>query len=219
MGKLASQILTMTQISYSVTVAEAQLRESASSLGAEPEFLPASSAAVEAMVDLAAKKEVRERENKLHPMFRRTSGSVPPARSRSTSTSIDEKPRVSNGDDEKRKTTKRRRGKGGRIKEEPIEVLSSDDDDERVRKPANGIKKEEEEKSYGDGEDESAVVVPDRSVSTFAPKALSLPQADNNSMTPLSYFLQTSMLSTDTDADKDEKERPVGIRYLAQSPV
>ena len=30
-----------------------------------------------------------------------------------------------------------------------------------------------------------------------------------HSLTPLSYFLQTSMLSTDTEGDKDDKETPV----------
>ena len=80
------------QISYSVVVAEEQLRELANDdMPPLDGFIPASSAAVEAAVELAAKQEADEAEKKIHPMFRR--GSSSSSRSRSTSVVPEEKPR------------------------------------------------------------------------------------------------------------------------------
>lgn len=44
--------------------------------------------------------------------------------------------------------------------------------------------------------------------------------AANNSMTPLRFFLQKSMLSTDTESNEDDDEKtPVGIRARSQLTV
>jgi mevalonate pyrophosphate decarboxylase len=96
------------QISYSVVVAEEQAREAANGdLPLLDGFIPASSAAAEAAVELAIKQETEEAEKKIHPMFRRLSSSS--SRSRSSSISIEEKPR------------KRRKVNTDRIDEEVIE--------------------------------------------------------------------------------------------------
>ena len=89
--------------------------------------MPASSAAIEAMVDLAVKKEQDEAQKRLHPMFRRTSttsslSSAP--RDRSTSAEVKSKGKRGT----KRKASNKGRSKG--IKEEPVEVLDSDDEPE-----------------------------------------------------------------------------------------
>lgn len=95
------------QISYSVVVAEEQAREAANGdLPLLDGFIPASSAAAEAAVELAIKQETEEAEKKIHPMFRRLSSSS--SRSRSSSISIEEKPR------------KRRKVNTDRIDEEVI---------------------------------------------------------------------------------------------------
>ena len=94
-------------------------------------FLPASSAAAEAAVALAAKQEADEAERKIHPMFRGRSASE--SRSRSASVAAEEQPR------------KRRRVNGGmrKVEEDVIEVISDSDDEVEI---VDG-KDEEEDKS------------------------------------------------------------------------
>lgn len=96
-------------------VAEEQSRETNGQISEEA-FIPASSAALEAIANQTLKKE----EKKVHPMFRRTSTS--------NSTSTD----GMDNDTDTVKPRKRRRMNG--VKEEPIELVDSDDDlDERPR--------------------------------------------------------------------------------------
>lgn len=106
-----------------MVVAQEQERETNGQISEEA-FIPASSAAMEAIVNQSLKKE----EKKVHPMFRRTSTS------NSTST---EGMDIDSDNDNDSKPRKKRRMNGtngangsgsGKVKEEPIEFLDSDDD-------------------------------------------------------------------------------------------
>ncbi|WWD16482.1 hypothetical protein CI109_100908 [Kwoniella shandongensis] len=165
-------------ISYSVTVAEEQARQAAGDT-IEDGFLPANSAAVEAIVNRSQAQEKEKEQVKLHPLFRRnTSGLSDDSQSRSRSRSTS----VVNG----RGNIKTSEGKNG-----VIEVLSSDDEDERRdEKPNRHLSAKTEVKRAGSLE-----------------AVESLANAPEN-MTPLAYFLQTSMLSTDTEADQEDTYQP-----------
>jgi mevalonate pyrophosphate decarboxylase len=120
------------QISYCVVVAEEQARETDSNdFLPDMGFLPASSAAAEAAVALAARQEAEEAERRLHPMFRSRSASE--SRSRSASAVVEEQPR------------KKRRVNGGmkKVEEDVIELLS-DSDEEAV---LNNAKYSEDDKA------------------------------------------------------------------------
>jgi DNA helicase-2/ATP-dependent DNA helicase PcrA len=171
-----------------VIVAEEQTREAQTdTFSPEDGFLPASSsAAVEAAVELAAKKEAEEAEKKVHPMFRRQSSNGS-SRSRSASVNVEEKPK-------KRKRAESRQGKSHKkmkgVKEEPIEF---DSDEELLEENAPSVTGTDE----GENRAGSVVFSAIRYTLTFR-------------MKPLSYFLQTSMLSTDTeDSNKDDSSQPV----------
>jgi len=126
---------TNVQISFCVVVAEEQLREANNENLADPGFIPASSAAAEAAVQLDMKREAEEADRKVHPMFRRTSSSS--SISRSASVAVEERP------------AKKRKVSGGTmkgfkgVKEEVIEIEDSDDEIEMV----NGTEGVEEDKS------------------------------------------------------------------------
>ncbi|KAK6907367.1 hypothetical protein I203_101361 [Kwoniella mangroviensis CBS 8507] len=165
-------------ISYSVIVSEEQARLSSGDLPEEG-FMPANSAAVEALVNVAQAEEKTKSEARLHPLFRRQSSASDGRRSRSRSASISVskvngkgKNKVVNGNDG------------------VIEILSSDEEDidlKPKKSQMNGIIKGEAEVT--------AEMVDD------------LTNASEN-MTPLAFFLQTSMLSTDTDGGEDDKDKP-----------
>lgn len=88
-------------------------------------FIPASSAAVEAAVELAAKRESEEANRKVHPIFRRQS-SVGSSRSRSASVTVEEKPKKrSRPSTKESQPTKRMKG----VKEEVIEIVDSDEEE------------------------------------------------------------------------------------------
>jgi len=141
---------------------------------------------MEAIANQTLKQEDRK---KLHPMFRRTSTST----SSSTNGLDEEKPR------------KRRKVAG--IKEEPIDLVDSDDD-------LDGIV---EIKAAGKGGEESRSpeVIEETKGSSLATDAArsarpcAMPNKLIDSLNPLSYFLQTSMLSTDTESQEDEGKQPV----------
>ncbi|WVW80167.1 hypothetical protein I302_102144 [Kwoniella bestiolae CBS 10118] len=161
-------------ISYSVIVSEEQARLSAGEIPEEG-FLPASSAAVEALVNVAQAEEKIKTEARLHPLFRRQSSTSDGSRSRSRSASVS----VSKG-----------KGKNKAINGEDgvIEILSSDEEDidvKPVRSQINGTVK-------GKVTEEMIDEMTNAS----------------ESMTPLAFFLQTSMLSTDTDGGEDDKDKP-----------
>lgn len=123
------------QISYSVIVAEEQARESQTdSLLLDDGFIPASSAAVEAAVELATKRQAEAEDRKVHPMFRRQS-SVSSSGSRSASVVPEEKPKKrSRTGVVGSRSTKRVKG----VKEEVIELVDSDDDAEEAPAQRNG---------------------------------------------------------------------------------
>ena len=138
------------QISYSLTVAEDQLRE----LNDPPEegFLAASSAAVEAMVNLATTKEEGE-DKRIHPMFRRIS-STSTSHSRSISAVAKEKPR--------KKPKMNGNGESLKIKEAVVEVLSSDEDASKSSKRPRVVKQEIGEVDKGGDLDEGDIDVDER---------------------------------------------------------
>ncbi|WRT65721.1 uncharacterized protein IL334_002669 [Kwoniella shivajii] len=115
-------------ISYSVIVSEEQARLSAGETS-EGSFMPANSAAVEAIINRAQVEEKIKSETRLHPLFRRQSSNASGSgRSRSRSTSVSKgKAKTVSGDDG------------------VIEVLSSDEED-MDSKPTvtNGIGKVKE---------------------------------------------------------------------------
>ncbi|OCF43356.1 DNA helicase II/ATP-dependent DNA helicase PcrA [Kwoniella heveanensis CBS 569] len=157
-------------ISYSVTVAEEQARL-ASGEPVEEGFLPASSAAIEAIVNRAQAEEKVKAQERLHPMFRRQSSSLSASSERSRSRSASKGiPKVAEGEDG------------------VIEVLSSDDEAEAPAKAETGVQKEVKTEITSELVDELA-------------------NAPEN-MTPLAFFLQTSMLSTDTESDQDDAYKP-----------
>lgn len=113
-------------------MAEEQTREVNGQISEEG-FVSATSAsaAIEAAANDTLKQEQGSGDKRLHPMFRRRSGST------STTVTLDEeKPR-------------KRRKTNGKVKEEPIELVDSDDDLDRVvdTKPARVGKKEESPES------------------------------------------------------------------------
>jgi hypothetical protein len=114
-------------------VAEEQKRDTNGDVPLDPGFQSANSAAVEAMVELAAKQERESEEKKLHPMFRR--GSEDSTRSRSASIVEEKKPRM-----KERKISKgRQTRKMGKVEEEAIEIdLSDEDDRSRAIGPNDG---------------------------------------------------------------------------------
>ncbi|KAL0252323.1 hypothetical protein I308_101712 [Cryptococcus tetragattii IND107] len=198
-------------ISYSVTVAEEQARLSESKSGSTREergFMPANSAAVEAMVNEAygkgKGKEVKQERNlkkekeekRAYPMFRRrTSGNnisdqecdTPSVTSRSRSGSV----AVNTKGIVRRKGSVRTKETHDGV----IELLSSDEEDQDVKPDIKPKKK-------------VADIVKQSSVA-YAPPDLveSLANAPEN-LTPLAYFLQTSMLSTDTESGQDDASTP-----------
>ncbi|KIR97562.1 DNA helicase II/ATP-dependent DNA helicase PcrA [Cryptococcus deuterogattii 2001/935-1] len=198
-------------ISYSVTVAEEQARLSESQSGSTLEergFMPANSAAVEALVNEAYEKgkgkEVKQERNlkkekegkRAYPMFRRrTSGnnisdqecdtSSATSRSRSGSITVNTKSILP------RKGSVRTNETHGGV----IELLSSDDEDQGVKPDIKPKKK-------------VADMVKQSSVAYASPDLVeSLVNAPDN-LTPLAYFLQTSMLSTDTESGQDDASTP-----------
>nr|KIR86884.1 DNA helicase II/ATP-dependent DNA helicase PcrA [Cryptococcus tetragattii IND107] len=199
------------RISYSVTVAEEQARLSESKSGSTREergFMPANSAAVEAMVNEAygkgKGKEVKQERNlkkekeekRAYPMFRRrTSGNnisdqecdTPSVTSRSRSGSV----AVNTKGIVRRKGSVRTKETHDGV----IELLSSDEEDQDVKPDIKPKKK-------------VADIVKQSSVA-YAPPDLveSLANAPEN-LTPLAYFLQTSMLSTDTESGQDDASTP-----------
>lgn len=145
-------------------VAEEQARETNGQISDEA-LIPASSAAMEAIVNQTLKKE----EKKVHPMFRRTSTS------NSTSTEgmdndNDTKPRK-----RRRVDAKETKGKGpnrnGKVKEEPIELVDSDDDlDEKPKR--NGRSRggaEASESPLSDEDDPQALFKVDQSRCVSSP--------------------------------------------------
>ncbi|WWC87908.1 uncharacterized protein L201_002808 [Kwoniella dendrophila CBS 6074] len=157
-------------ISYSVIVAEEQTRISVGD-SLDDGFIPANSAAVEAIVNRAQAEHQVKTEARLHPLFRRQSSSSETSRSRSRSTSVSKgKSKTINGNDG------------------VIEILSSDEEDidAKPKRPVE-IRQIKEEIT--------AEMVDD------------LTKASEN-MTPLAFFLQTSMLSTDTEGGEDDKDKP-----------
>ena len=109
-------------------VAEAQARESMQLAPEGVDFMPASSAAVEAMVELQLKKEHYDARKRLHPMFRRTSGTSSLSEAPgSRSASMDEKP-VTKGNKRKASDTKGSRKVKTEVKEEVIEIIDSDEE-------------------------------------------------------------------------------------------
>ena len=163
---------------------------------------------MEAIVNQNFKKE----EKKVHPMFRRTSTN--------NSTSTDgmddmndteaQQPRKRRKmDGEKVNGTKNAKANGsrnGKVKEEPIELVDSDDDLDQ--KPVIKGSGRANESPSSDEDDPQALFKVDqsRSVSPLFTHGL---HADGLSLSPLGYFLQTSMLSTDTQSQEDEGKQPV----------
>ncbi|WVF65803.1 hypothetical protein IAT40_000540 [Kwoniella sp. CBS 6097] len=157
-------------ISYSVTVAEEQARL-ASGETVEEGFLPANSAAVEAIVNRAQVEEKIKVQERLHPMFRRQSSNLSASSDRSRSRSVSKGiAKISEGEDG------------------VIEVLSSDDEAEPSVKREQDVPKEVKTEITSELVDELA-------------------NATEN-MTPLTFFLQTSMLSTDTESEQDDTYKP-----------
>lgn len=147
-----------SQISYSVTVAEEQARLSGSEYGIAPEergFMPANSAAVEAMVNEAYErgkgKEVKQdgdtrrvkEEKRVHPMFRRqTSGSDKGSQGHDTSSAARSRSRSdSSAVDSKRIPRKKGSVKTNERHDGVIELLSSDEEENDI-KPDVKSKKE-----------------------------------------------------------------------------
>ncbi|WVQ79155.1 hypothetical protein IAT38_001251 [Cryptococcus sp. DSM 104549] len=188
-------------ISYSVIVAEEQTRQVAGDPGDEPGFMPANSATVEAMINRAqAQEQKKEKEEKrLHPMFQRTGSDssrsqTPAGRSRSASAvpAQGEKGKAKGAAAKKGKDTSKVSGAAGGV----IEVLDSDDDLDGVEAlEAKPLPRVEE----GGVEDED-----DADLDSLFNELANAPQ----NMTPLAYFLQTSMLSTDTDSEQDDANAP-----------
>ncbi|AAW42599.2 ATP-dependent DNA helicase pcra, putative [Cryptococcus deneoformans JEC21] len=199
-------------ISYSVTVAEEQARLSGSEYGIAPEergFMPANSAAVEAMVNEAYErgkgKEVKQdgdtrrvkEEKRVHPMFRRqASGSDKGSQGLDTSSAARSRSRSdSSAVDSKRIPRKKGSVKTNERHDGVIELLSSDEEENDI-KPDVKSKKE-----VVDGVKQINVAdAPSDSVESLA-------NAPDN-LTPLAYFLQTSMLSTDTESGQDDASTP-----------
>ncbi|WVQ93444.1 hypothetical protein IAU59_000518 [Kwoniella sp. CBS 9459] len=159
-------------ISYSVTVAEEQARL-ASGESVEEGFLPANSAAVEAIVNQAQLEEKVKVQERLHPMFRRQSSNLSASSDRSRSRSVSQGVA-------RAKTTE---GEDG-----VIEVLSSDDEAEVPVKKERDVSK-------------------DVKMEITSGLLEELANAPEN-MTPLAFFLQTSMLSTDTESEQDDAYKP-----------
>jgi hypothetical protein len=111
------------QITYSVTVAEEQRRDISDDISLEVGFQSANSAAMEAMLDLADRRDKESQDRKLHPMFRRDSGDS----SRSRSVSLIEDIKV---DSRTRGSRAKMNGVDGRVKEGAIEVDLSDGESE-----------------------------------------------------------------------------------------
>ncbi|AUB27794.1 DNA helicase II/ATP-dependent DNA helicase PcrA [Cryptococcus neoformans] len=197
-------------ISYSVTVAEEQARLSGPESGIVPEqkgFTLANSAAVEAMMNEAYErgkgKEIkqerdmkREEENRVHPMFRRQTSESNTGSQGHVTTSVRNRSRSGSiAVDMKRIPRKKGPVKTNERHDGVIELLSSDEEENSV-KPDIKSKKE-----AADGAKQSNVA--------DAPSDLveSLANAPDN-LTPLAYFLQTSMLSTDTESGQDDASTP-----------
>ncbi|KIR82250.1 DNA helicase II/ATP-dependent DNA helicase PcrA [Cryptococcus gattii EJB2] len=199
------------RISYSVTVAEEQARLSESKSGSTREergFMPANSAAVEAMVNEAYQKgkgkEVKQERNlkkekeekRAYPMFRRRASgnnisdqecdtSSATGRSRSGSIAVNTK------------SILRRKGsvRTNETHDGVIELLSSDEEDQDVKPDIKPKKK-------------IADIVKQSSVAYAPPDLVESLANAPDSLTPLAYFLQTSMLSTDTESGQDDASTP-----------
>ncbi|KIR55344.1 DNA helicase II/ATP-dependent DNA helicase PcrA [Cryptococcus gattii Ru294] len=199
------------RISYSVTVAEEQARLSESKSGSTREergFMPANSAAVEAMVNEAYQKgkgkEVKQERNlkkekeekRAYPMFRRRASgnnisdqecdtSSATGRSRSGSIAVNTK------------SILRRKGsvRTNETHDGVIELLSSDEEDQDVKPDIKPKKK-------------IADIIKQSSVAYSPPDLVESLANAPDSLTPLAYFLQTSMLSTDTESGQDDASTP-----------
>ncbi|WVQ74660.1 hypothetical protein IAR50_004262 [Cryptococcus sp. DSM 104548] len=171
-------------ISYSVTVAEEQDRAGENRENRSSEdlddigFQCPVTAAVEAIANKTYDDEKAKEEKKLHPMFARSKSA---SGSRSRSASVNNK-----------KAVRTKEGQDG-----VVELLDSDDED---IKPNEGLasvsegakpKMEVNKEKVGDVEEVSADLVEE------------LANAPEN-LTPLAYFLQVSMLSTDTESEEQQ---------------
>ncbi|ODN83942.1 DNA helicase II/ATP-dependent DNA helicase PcrA [Cryptococcus wingfieldii CBS 7118] len=179
--------LVSPHISYSVTVAEEQNRASENRESRNSEdlddigFQRPSTAVVEAVANKAYDEEKAKEEKKLHPMFARSrsrSGSVSGSRSASVS----------------RKTVKTKEGEDG-----VVELLDSEDEEDA--KPKQGLESVSEEV-------EPKTVVKEEKVGNVEEVSADLVEELANApenLTPLAYFLQVSMLSTDTESEEQQE--------------
>lgn len=225
-----------SQISYSVTVAEEQARLFESKSGSTREergFMPANSAAVEAMVNEAYEKgkgkEVKQdrnlkeekEEKRAYPMFRRqTSRNNISDQECDTSFATDGSRNGSIAVNNK--SILRRKGsvRTKKTHDGVIELLSSDEDqdakpDIKPKKRVADIAKQSSVAYAPPDLVESLVNAPDK----WVPRSLLIATDKNSllimyagfSLTPLAYFLQTSMLSTDTESGQDDASTPVSL--------
>lgn len=196
--------------------------------------MPANSAAVEAMVNEAYEKgkgkevkqetnlEKEKEEKRAYPMFRRQTSrnnisdqecdtSFATDRSRSGSIAVNNK------------SILRRKGsvRTNKTHDDVIELLSSDEEDQDVKPDIKPKKKvadiaKQSSMAYAPPDVvESLVNAPDK----WVPRSLPIATDKNSllimyvgfSLTPLAYFLQTSMLSTDTESGQDDASTPVSL--------
>ncbi|WWC60335.1 uncharacterized protein I303_102906 [Kwoniella dejecticola CBS 10117] len=169
-------------ISYSVIVSEEQARIAGGVQEEDDGFMPANSAAVEAIVNRAQVEEKLKSEGQFHPLFRRQSSAGESSRSRSRSASVSLPPK---GKVNRTSNSRRRSSKEDGV----IEILDSDEEVDAKPKIEVEDVKPRVKTAVTDG------LVDDLANAT-------------ESMTPLAFFLQTSMLSTDTDGGEDDKEKP-----------
>ncbi|WWC68615.1 uncharacterized protein I206_102545 [Kwoniella pini CBS 10737] len=162
-------------ISYSVIVSEEQARIANGAPEGGEGFMPANSAAVEAIVNKAQVEEKLKSNGKLHPLFRRQSSASDSTRSRSRSASISAPTKGKSRDI---------------IGNGVIEILDSD---EEVDVKPSARAKEDVKRN-------AKTEVMDGLVDELA--------TASENMTPLAFFLQTSMLSTDTEGGEDDKDKP-----------